>query len=407
MQTPVVARSAVSSPFLSALFLVLTGVCAALHIWKVPPALPAMQRELGLDLVQSGFLLSSVQMAGMLMGLLIGMVSERIGLRRCILIGLGILSLMSLAAPFFQHSGLILLSRAIEGCGFLMVVLPVPALIKRMTDAAMLSRIMGLWGCYMPAGAVLMLWGGAAWLSVGTWRELWLALSVLTALVLALTLWLVPRDPARSPTKEGMRPGSDSLSDLVRATLRSGRVWLVALSFGVYAAQWAAVVGFMPTIYNQANISVATAGLLTALIAGGNVIGNLGAGRLLHRGLLPHRLLQIGFVCMMAAATVAFGLAQTIHVQFVAILLFSITGGLIPATLFFLAVTVAPSPQTTSSSVGWVQQCSSMGQFVGPPVVAWAVHVLGGWQWAWVATSAFALAGLLMTVWLARGLARH
>lgn len=407
MQTPVAARSAVSSPFLSALFLVLTGVCAALHIWKVPPALPAMQRELGLDLVQSGFLLSSVQMAGMLMGLLIGMVSERIGLRRCILIGLGILSLMSLAAPFFHHSGLILLSRALEGCGFLMVVLPVPALIKRMTDAAMLSRIMGLWGCYMPAGAVLMLWGGAAWLAVGSWRELWLGLSVLTALVLALTLWLVPRDPARSSAGAGARSRSDSLLGLVRATLRSGQVWLVALCFGVYAAQWAAVVGFMPTIYHQANISVATAGLLTALIAGGNVIGNLGAGRLLHRGLAPHRLLQIGFVCMMLAATVAFGLAQSIGVQFAAILLFSITGGLIPATLFFLAVTVAPSPQTTSSSVGWVQQCSSMGQFVGPPVVAWAVHGLGGWQWAWVATAAFAVTGLGMSVCLARGPARH
>lgn len=381
------------------MFLVLTGVCAALHIWKVPPALPAMQRELGLDLVQSGFLLSSVQMAGMLLGLLIGLVSERVGLRRCILIGLGILSLTSLAAPFFDHGSLILLSRAVEGCGFLMVVLPVPALIKRTTDAAMLSRIMGLWGCYMPAGAVLMLWAGAAWLSAGSWRVLWLALAALTFTILLLTLWLVPRDPARAVPVSAARP---VLALLLRETLGSGRVWLVALSFGVYAAQWAAVVGFMPTIYNQADISVAVAGLLTAVIAGGNVIGNLGAGRLLHAGMAAHRLLQIGFLSMMGAAVAAFGLTQDITVQFVAVLLFSITGGLIPATLFFLAVTVAPSPQTTSSSVGWVQQCSSLGQFLGPPVVAWTVKMLGGWQWAWVATAGFAIAGLLMSLRLAR-----
>ncbi|MGE8547114.1 MFS transporter [Alcaligenes sp. Marseille-Q7550] len=393
------ARGTAKSGVFSSLFLVLTGVCAALHIWKVPPALPAMQRELGLDLVQSGFLLSSVQTAGMLLGLLIGLVSERVGLRRCILVGLGILSLTSLAAPFFDHGSFILLSRAVEGCGFLMVVLPVPALIKRTTDAAMLSRIMGLWGCYMPAGAVLMLWAGAAWLSAGSWRVLWLALAALTFTVLLLTFWLVPRDPARAVAASGARP---VLALLLRETLGSGRVWLVALSFGVYAAQWAAVVGFMPTIYNQADISVAVAGLLTAVIAGGNVIGNLGAGRLLHAGMAAYRLLQIGFLSMMGAAVVAFGLTQDITVQFVAVLLFSITGGLIPATLFFLAVTVAPSPQTTSSSVGWVQQCSSLGQFVGPPVVAWSVKMLGGWQWAWVATAGFAIVGLLMSLRLAR-----
>lgn len=387
------------------LFLVLTGVCAALHIWKLPPALPAMQRELSLDLVQAGFLLSSVQMAGMLLGLLIGMVSEKIGLRRCILIGLAILSLMSLLTPWTRHGSVILLSRAIEGCGFLMVVLPVPALIKRMTDPAGLSRIMGLWGCYMPAGAVLMLWAGAAWLDIASWRSLWLLLSALTGVVFLLTLRLVPPDPVRARIQSVQQESAISLSDLVRTTLQSGQVWLVALSFGVYAAQWAAVVGFMPTIYSLVDVSMSTAGLLTALIAGGNVIGNLGAGRLLHRGLPAPRLLQIGFVCMMAAAIVAFGLAQDIAVQFLAILLFSVTGGLIPATLFFLAVTVAPSPQTTSSSVGWVQQCSSLGQFVGPPVVAWVVHQLGGWQWAWVATCAFAIVGLLMSVCLTKALA--
>ena len=68
-----------------------------------------------------GFLLASVQMAGMLLGLCIGLISEKIGLRRCILIGLGILSLASLIGSLFEHSSLVLLGRMIEGCGFLMV----------------------------------------------------------------------------------------------------------------------------------------------------------------------------------------------------------------------------------------------------------------------------------------------
>src|SRR5690606_40934914 len=45
-----------------AYLVVLAGIATALHIWKLPPALPALQAELGLTLVESGFLLSLVQM---------------------------------------------------------------------------------------------------------------------------------------------------------------------------------------------------------------------------------------------------------------------------------------------------------------------------------------------------------
>tara|TARA_Y100001001_G_scaffold163889_1_gene194252 strand:+ start:7364 stop:7603 length:240 start_codon:yes stop_codon:yes gene_type:complete len=47
----------------------LAGITAALHVGKLPPAIPVLQQELGITLVQSGFLLSLVQLAGMLGGL--------------------------------------------------------------------------------------------------------------------------------------------------------------------------------------------------------------------------------------------------------------------------------------------------------------------------------------------------
>lgn len=140
------------NPVHTALFLVVVGICAALHIWKLPPALPLLQKEFILDLVESGFLLSSVQIAGMLLGLITGLFAERIGLRRCILIGLSILVLASLSAVLFHSKTMLLFSRAIEGAGFLMVVLPIPALIKRLVSAEILSRIMGF-------GLVIWRWG--------------------------------------------------------------------------------------------------------------------------------------------------------------------------------------------------------------------------------------------------------
>ncbi|MDV7399300.1 hypothetical protein RZS08_48260, partial [Arthrospira platensis SPKY1] len=83
--------------------------------------------------------------------------------------------------------------------------------------------------------------------------------------------------------------------------------------------------------------------------------------------------------------------------QYLAVLGFSALGGLIPGTLFTLGVHFAPSPQTVTTTVGWVQQLSSLGQFASPPLVAWLAATHGGWQLTWV----FNLLCCLCGAWLA------
>jgi len=53
--------------------IVLAGVCAALHVGKLPPALPVLQTALDISLVQASFLLSALQIAGMTLGLVVGL----------------------------------------------------------------------------------------------------------------------------------------------------------------------------------------------------------------------------------------------------------------------------------------------------------------------------------------------
>ncbi len=387
----------------AALCLVLAGICTALHIWKLPPALPALRTEFGLDLVASGFLLSIVQMGGMTLGLLIGLVAERIGLRRCVMIGLAILATASIASTFFHTATMLLLFRGIEGCGFLMVVMPVPSLIRRLVPPTDLSRIMSLWSCYMPTGTVVILVAGAWLLTLGDWRMLWTLLGAFTFAVLLLIRALVPADPRAPHIPAGHpAPARQPIPHMVRLTLSSRDVWMIALIFGAYAAQWIAVIGFLPTIYAAEGIAGTTAGLLTALVAGANIIGNLLAGRFLHAGLPARRLIMIGLGTMIVCAFAAFGAGLPAAAQFAAILVFSAVGGLIPTTLFVLAIALAPTPQTTTTTVGWMQQCSSLGQFSGPPVVAWVANLAGGWQWTWLATGAYALTGIALALAISR-----
>ncbi|MFM2241099.1 MAG: hypothetical protein RJA69_2473, partial [Pseudomonadota bacterium] len=173
--------------------------------------------------------------------------------------------------------------------------------------------------------------------------------------------------------------------------------WLVVLSFAVYSGQWLAIIGFLPSIYVQMGLSMATGGTLTAAVAAANMGGNIYSGRLLSRGINPPALLRWGFGAMGVGAFLAFAQWQSWQLpatlQFVCVVCFSALGGVIPGTLFSLAVRLAPGEDTVATTVGWVQQWSSIGQFAGPPLVAWMAAATGGWQWTWVVTGSFCMAG--------------
>lgn len=396
------------------LVVILAGVTAALHVGKLPPALPLLGESLGVTLMQAGFLLSLVQVAGMTLGLVVGLTADGLGLRRSMLAGLLILAGASALGGFAATPTQLLLLRAAEGCGFLLASLPAPSLIRRLVPGEHLSRRLGLWGAYMPSGTALALLAGPWVMGLGSgsgsgnWSLWWWLLAAWTALMALWLLRAVPADPPRRSLQTAAASAAVSMgwAQRLRRTLGSRGPWLVALAFAAYSSQWLAVIGFLPSIYAQAGLAGPVAGALTALASAVNIIGNVAAGRLLWRGWPAPRLLVIGYGAMALGAFIAFALpagegAWRPLLRYAAVLLFSAVGGLIPGALFSLAVRLAPSEQTVSTTVGWVQQWSSLGQFAGPPLVAAVAATVGGWQWTWGVTGSASLLGLGLAAWIA------
>lgn len=394
----------------AALLVIGAGVCAALHVGKLPPAVAALQQALGLSLVQAGFAVSLVQLAGMALGVAFGALADGLGLRRSMLLGLVLLALGSALGGVAPDAGVLLATRALEGLGFLLVVLPAPGLVRRLVPPQRVSLALGLWGAYMPLATALALLAGPPWIAAFGWRSWWWLLGAITA---AAVIALARGVPASVDTVGAVGAvGASTASPTPWAarlarTLGARGPWLVAVAFAMYSGQWLAVIGFLPTIYTAAGVSGAATGALSALVAAVNMAGNIAAGRLLHRGVRQPRLLATGYVAMALAALLAFAGgdgAAPAWLRYAALLAFSMLGGMIPATLFSLAVRLAPGEHTLSTTVGWVQQWSSFGQFAGPPLVAWVASRAGGWHWTWLATGACSLAGLALTAAIARAL---
>ncbi|HEY2255652.1 MAG TPA: MFS transporter [Variovorax sp.] len=394
----------------AALAAVAGGVAAALHIGKLPPALPALQASLDIGLVQAGFLLSLVQVAGMCFGIVIGLAADRIGLRRSMLIGLSVITLASLLGGGVgylveDHASAIrwlLALRGLEGAGFLLAVMPGPGLVRAMSPQGSEKAMLGLWGAYMPLGVALALLLGPALIARAGWPGWWWALAAASAAAAAWVALAVPGDSARAPARSQAAP--EAWSRRLGETVRASAPWTLALSFAVYSSQWLAVIGFLPAIYAEAGVPGGWSAAFTALAAAMNIAGNVVAGRLLQRGVAPVTLLRWGFVVMALCSVAAYArlgdapnaLGLPPALRYLAICLFSLVGGFVPATLFMLGVRLAPRPSAVSTTVGLMQQASAFGQFVAPPVVAWLAHRVGGWQWTWVVTVAASLAGLAL-----------
>lgn len=383
-----------------ALLVVLGGVSAALHVGKLPPALPVLREALGMTLLEAGFLLSLVQLAGMALGLVVGVAADGFGLKRTMTTGLGLLSLASVLGGWASDPYTLMFLRALEGLGFLLACMPAPSLIRRLVDPSRMSTTLGLWGAYMPFGTAAALLFGPMVMAWTGWQGWWWLLAAVSTL---MTLWLWRALPSDSAHHFSSAAAGAGWLGRLRQTLSAPGPWLVALSFAMYSSQWLAVIGFLPSMYAQAGVGAMVAGPATAFAAAVNMGGNIASGRLLRRGLRPEWLLYVGFVAMAVSGFLAFSeFADAADplvaagLRFAAVVVFSLVGGLIPGTLFSMAVQLAPGEQTITTTVGWMQQWSALGQFAGPPLVAWVATRAGGWHWSWLVTGACAVAGLAL-----------
>jgi predicted MFS family arabinose efflux permease/sugar lactone lactonase YvrE len=378
---------------------VLAAVCAGLHVWDLPAAIPFIGHDMAITLVQAGALLGVVQVAGMAGGLAASLLAEVIGERRCLLAGLALESAGSAAGAVAPSVTALMVSRVIEGAGSILVVVTGPGLIRRHTPQPRLNTAIGWWGAFTGIATVAGLAGSALILQVASWRLLWWAVTAATMAPLPLVAVILPPDQPRGAG------GSAAAGRRIGATVRSVKPWIAGLAFACFTIQWMTVIGFLPTIYQQHGLRGIWPGVLTAAVGGLSAAGSIGATPLLQRGVPARALLIPGFAAMAATSLLAFAVNWAVLpggtiLQLACVAAFSFSGAAIPATLFRIAVDLAPPAGSPPAVIGLMQQLFNAGSAAGPAIAAWLATRTGGWQSTWWMTCTFAALGGLFSLCL-------
>jgi MFS family permease len=368
----------------------LAGIVAAGHIGMLPAAMPAIRSELGIDLITAGWVLSIFSVTAVAIGMLAGGIADRLGHRRIILASFVVLAVGAACGAAASSETWLLGARALAGLGFVGVVVSAPSLIAQATRQDDRRLALGLWGAYMAGGLGLLLLVAPLMLNPLGWRGFWWVVVGLT-LLWTLILWLTLRgfDPPAATQQHDLRVWFGDL----RQTLARPGLWWLALCFSVYSLPWMALMAWLPSyLVEQRGLGVALSAYLTVLVVAVNVPGNILGGWLLQRGVPRWRLLASTGMLTLFCGLGIFTDGAPDALRYALCLVFSGFGGVLPAAALAGAPAFAPSPRHIGGANGMLVQGSAVGQLAGPPIVAIAVSLSGGWQGgAWI----FAGCGLL------------
>ena len=360
------------------------------------PAIASLIRDdFDLTLTQAGSFLSVYYLGPVTMSFFAGMLADRWGTAKTLVLGQSLIAGGLLAASAAPSYGVLLVLLGLAGVGY-------GTLNPASTTAAMSwfppnqrATVVGLKQVGLPfggmLGAVLM---PALALRLG-WREAIVAAALLIVACAVLS-FVVYHDPPG----EALQRRAAGEGGAVAAVLRSRDLWLVASATLIFAAMQTVWMAFL-ALYLQTVVGLAllAASRYLALAQAGGVLGRVAFGVLSDRTFRGRRrtpLAIAGCGSAVCSLVIAFtGPAAGPWLLTPLALVFGFFGigwnGVQHTMMAELA-----GPRAAGTAVGLGLAVSSLGVMLGPPVFGWCVTAAGGYRGPWIGLSIVMLAGLAL-----------
>jgi MFS transporter, ACS family, aldohexuronate transporter len=375
--------------------IVLAQTVANIGPLGIPAIASLIRTDLDLTLAQAGSFLSAYYIGPIMMSLFAGMLADRWGTAKTLVLGQAIIAAGLLAVSFAGTYGLFITLMAVAGVGY-------GALNPASTTAAMSwfpprqrATVVGLKQVGLPFGGML----GAALvpavaLTLG-WRSAIIASALLIA-ACAVLCAVVYRDPPGAPLPR-RQPGERGS---IAAVLTNRDLWLVAASTLVFAGMQTVWMAFL-TLYLQGVVGLTLLGAsrYLAIAQGGGVLGRVAFGVLSDRVFGGRRRLPLAIagcgsaLCSIALASTGPGTGAAWLAPLA--LVFGVVGIGWNGVQHTLMAELA-GPRTAGTAVGLGLAIASIGVMLGPPIFGWCVTLAGGFRGPWIGLALVMAGGLAL-----------
>ena len=349
----------------------LASVAAPLNQFKVPPIMPVLMQELGIDLARAGSLMSVIALVGLILALPAGILLQRIGPRASGLLALGFMVAGAALGALAGSYNNLLASRVVEGVGIGLIGVIAPATIAMWFPLARQGVPMGIWATWVPVGSVLMYNLAPALAAARGWQAVWWLGAGFALITMLLYALLMRRPPAAEPEEEQPRPSLD-----LRAALANRDIWLLALAFACFNLALIGLATFYPTFLVEARgyplsqaafvASIATLVVLFSAPLAGVISDRIGSRRLVVA--IPFLVLAILFIFPFRVS--GWQITAVMVVQ-------GLAAGAIATATFAAAPEVMRKPQWAGLGLAVILIGQNLGQLVGPALLGQLIGRVG------------------------------
>ncbi|HET7343570.1 MAG TPA: MFS transporter [Methylomirabilota bacterium] len=358
------------------------------------PAIASLIRaDLGLTLTQAGSFLSAYYVGPVAMSLFAGVLADRWGTAKTLVLGQALIAAGLLAASTAQTYPAFIALMMVAGVGY-------GTLNPASTTAAMSwfpvrqrATVVGLKQVGLPFGGMVGAASVPALALVIGWRHA-VAASALLIVACAIACAIVYRDPPAEPAP----PRAPGARGPIVSVLLTRDLWLVALSTGIFAAMQTVWMAFL-VLYLQGvvGLSLLAASRYLALAQGGGVLGRVAFGLLSDRAFGGRRrtpLAIAGCTSALCSVAIAFTGPGVSGASLAALtLVFGVAGIGWNGVQHTLMAELA-GPGAAATAVGLGLAVSSAGVMLGPPIFGWLVQSSAGYRGPWLALAATMVVGL-------------
>lgn len=349
------------------------GAACGIHIAKLGPSMQSVMESFGLSLSEAGLLASTFSLLTIFIGVFVGNIISNFGLKRFICLAMLFLTFGSLSALIFKTYTSLIVGRALEGIGLIIMMIAGPTTISIFTNQNSIAKHMGVWSAFMPLGTALSFLVAPILIPIGGWRSVWDFSLIFSVFALAAAWLWIPKDAHLAKVKYDHK--------LLKRTLgQTALIWIGCI-FAMHSLVFHIVLQFIP-IYGLDSLgsSLLTVSYVIAGFCILNVFGNFIAGNAIHRGIRPSHLISLHFIAVPILAALLFFPGIADDIRFIALILGALFTSLTPSAAFTIITKLTSKKSEIPAFNGLMLQVQGGGILFGPSLTGWAVDTFDSWS---------------------------
>lgn len=343
-----------------AIVIMFTAVSAAANQFKVPTIMGEVAKSMNMSVSSATWLMSIFTFVGIFLAVPAGSLVQKFGPKMIVVTGVVSIGIGAIIGSFATTGNLLILSRGIEGVGFIFVSTAGPAAMSRYVEPSKMGTAIGIWACWVAIGQILAFTLAPMLITSMSWNTIWIvfaAFSIVMALILQFTI-----NGSMGNVVESSGPAA-KLSDV----FKKKNLWLLCLSFSTFNIAFLALLSFVPMYLEQSGMMTkSTAALVCTVamilsIACSIIFGKLSDILHTHKKLL---------IVALAGLIPSLGLMFSTSVPMVWVggLFLGLIAMGVPAMVLSSVGEVVESPELVGPGMGLVMVFQGLGQFIGTAI---------------------------------------